>query len=595
MSNDADKVINKLKKIQKKKMANYKNIPVLDVLSNTEPGDTTLEVEGNSGPAVIEGMIDMINTTCQDNPDYEGCDNTKDDDGMENPLETLAKFIETTYDFMNALISVLALNVCLAILVADDKKNKIYTEVTHKRVLKQDIPKQQQLLRDSYNQMFTWRNFGKKKKKYQLMTVKDTVTVPSMNDFQEVKKHLSWFTAVTVSCYFVYNWYFLLIYENPIRFKNGPDTLDLSMQAMKERAKTNPVFVLFNIFFSCSWIFVAIVDQYFIKLPVSIITHYMNSTLCFCLFFFFCIQVCYYYPFFLKTFIVDSLRFNWKNTWIITMTTLAMVYYIINCLDPENPIPWITIFGISVILGIILFLVLGIFIGLFAAPVAGMFLFAYFFLYSNFAIFIYGIANVRNVFSIFGSIEEHAKVVKSKIKKGTDALPNTLMERFWLAVNDIMDFLYHYIFYVAYLIILFYASVDYQSKIESRTLKSGLILVNMTLLLIICTMCLSDFYSRFKHSSDFLIQSMMPSQTVDASVSTPESSITSISNLVSESDVKEKMNDLKHSLEKSASHVSNFFSGVMAKVSGNKPTTVAPTAVAPTAVAPTSVNPAVPN
>jgi MFS family permease len=206
---------------------------------------------------------------------------------------------------------------------------------------------------------------------------------------------------------------------------------------------------------------------------------------------------------------------------------------------------------------------------MFAAPIAGIFLFTFFFSYSFFAIFIYGLSNVRHISSLFLSIREHARMTKNKIRKGTDVLPNTPFERFWLAINEIVDFMYIYIFYIAYIIILIYAGRDYQKNVESAGLKTGLIGLTAMLICIFVVLCISDFYMRYRDITNPLIAAVTPVIPVVNPIHEKENSITNVGQVLKSKDVKEKLDHLSNQVNSTLSTSSNFFSKISSDLASN--------------------------
>jgi hypothetical protein len=128
-------------------------------------------------------------------------------------------------------------------------------------------------------------------------------------------------------------------------------------------------------------------------------------------------------------------------------------------------------------------------------PFVGIFIFLYVAIYSLFGIFIYAKPEL-GYYKLFDTLRKYAENTKHQIRIGTDCSPNTFFEKIMITINVIMDFLYTYLFYLAFLVMFLFSFYDYSVNIRSLPLKNGLMVMTGTLIAMISSFCINSFRLR---------------------------------------------------------------------------------------------------
>jgi len=138
-----------------------------------------------------------------------------------------------------------------------------------------------------------------------------------------------------------------------------------------------------------------------------------------------------------------------------------------------------------------------------------------------------------SIFGIFGhkwfnpfKTYEAFKEIYIFIKKG-ETHPETkpganlsFMQKFMVVFNNFCESLHRYILYIAYIIMLLVAMVDYYNKIDSVKLKTNMLIVSFTLILSFASLCVAGFMSHGLSEADDISGSVSEevSKAIDSSV-----------------------------------------------------------------------------
>lgn len=476
-------MIQKIKRVKKsrKPIENLQNIELFDTLSNTAGKERFIETLDNLSDKqdTNNSMTIDDDTTCADSR-YEGCDNGDKTANADDPRERLIRFINRMYEFFEAWFLFIAFVICIAVGVTSKTTKDGLNSLKRKSKQNQDkeLPKGKDELKtvDYYK-----KKFGTDVSKYNFL--------PTINDVNIVKKYVAWTFSILISCYVVFHLFFLMFYKNEIYAKEGVKIKDLSIDTLDPFIKP-----IVNYFLQYAWFFTDKFDKYAIVALPSITSLYLNSSLSFIFLFIFLIMFFYYYPFFLKQLFIDFIRFNTKNSavlltflFVFMLFLVDMFYSVPNRITAPEPIWYI---ALTVILRLII-------INFITIPLAGLFLTGYILLYGLFGIYIYNTSNDN--FKIFKDISKFAEDTKHNIRIGTDCSPNSFFEKIMITINLGMDFIYTYIFYLAFIVVLFVSLIDYSINISSTPLKNGLLLVTSSLILMFSCLCINSF--RLKSSA----------------------------------------------------------------------------------------------
>lgn len=473
-------MIQKIKKVKKsrKPIENLQNIELFDTLSNTtakerfiEPLDNLTDTQdaGNSMPIEYD-------TSCADSR-YEGCDNGDKYGNSDDPRERLIRFINRIYSFFESWFVFIAFVICVAVGITSKTAKDGLNSLKRKSKKTPDVPRGKEELKmiDFYK-----KKFGMDVSKYNFL--------PNINDVNIVKKYVAWTCSILISCYVVFHLFFLMFYKDELYMKEGVKLKDISVGTiqMESIGSSYSPGVFFLFFFQFSWFFTETFQHYaMVKLPKNA-SVYLNASLCFIFMFIGLIFFFYYYPNFMRELFIDIIKFNTKN-WIVNFMYIAVVILLI--MDLFNPLNYITgpiWYKINIVLFLRIIIILFI-----SVPFAGLFLPLYILFYGVCGIFLYN--TFTSNFQIFKDISKFAEDTKNQIRIGTDCSPNSFFEKIMITINLVMDFIYTYIFYLAFIVMLFVSLFDYSINISSNKLKNGLILITCALILMFSSLCINSF------------------------------------------------------------------------------------------------------
>lgn len=482
-------MIQKIKKVNKSKkpIENLKNIELFDTLSNTKRNERFIEPLDNLTDTQDAGNSMPIedDTTCADSR-YEGCDNGDKNADSDDPRERLIRFINQMYAFFDSWFLFIAFVICLAVgITAKTTKDGIKSLKKRKDAKIPDAPK---------------TNFDKKsvdyyKKKFGI-DVSSYNFLPNINDVNLVKKYVAWTSSILISCYVVFHLFFLMFYKDELYIKDGVELKDISVATiqMESIGSSYSPGVFFLFFFQFSWFFTETFQHYFmVKLPEKA-SVYLNASLCFIFIFIALIFFFYYYPNFMRELFIDMIKFNTKD-WVVNFMYIAVIVILI--MDLFNPLNYVAgpiWYKINFVLWLRIIIVLFI-----SVPFAGLFLSGYILFYGLCGIFLYN--TFTSHFQIFKDISKYAEDKKNQIRIGTDCSPNSFFEKIMITINLVMDFIYTYIFYLAFIIMFIVSLFDYSINISSTQLKNGLILVTCCFILMFSCLCINNF--RMKSAAKF--------------------------------------------------------------------------------------------
>ena len=129
-----------------------------------------------------------------------------------------------------------------------------------------------------------------------------------------------------------------------------------------------------------------------------------------------------------------------------------------------------------------------------SVPVGGVLLMLYVLFTSFFGIFAYSGFNPKE---IINKIIEINKFTSFKSKDYVSECDEpSIFDRFIRIINYISDFFYKYCFWIAFLYMLIYASVDYWQNIKAPLLKTSLLCINSMLILLFSVLCYTSYKSK---------------------------------------------------------------------------------------------------
>jgi len=312
------------------------------------------------------------------------------------------------------------------------------------------------------------------------------------NEVLVIQKYIGWFFSILLSCFVVFNWYFVMFYENS--FGKKVDLFDFSRHRLKTLSETNPFWEMLDFVIHFAVFFPEKLEQYTVKTIPWLVSTTFNSTLCFTLLFFFMILVFYNFANSARQFFIDIIMFNTKNSSVMLMYTFVVllfiasfliidftVKYAVHMVSLYNPFNFMYSFIIGTIRLIIILMV--------SVPLGGLFCMIYILFYSFFAIIHYSNWNFTDAYYMFKKISKYAEESKNSIHKGSNCKPNTLFEHIMNFINIIFDYIYQYSYYIAVIYMLIFATWDYFVNINNSSLKTSMIIINSIIIVICIQLC----------------------------------------------------------------------------------------------------------
>jgi membrane protein implicated in regulation of membrane protease activity len=489
--------IKKIHKSKKKVKWNYANIEPLEVLSNT-PKEGLQE-------GFQEGLS-MDNTTCEDDNDFMGCDNTK---AKNNVMGKVAAAIESFYAFFHTMFYYIALGVSMTAIYWVDN-----------------------ITGDERGNAFQYRNRNIRKQ-YEMnlgFALNPRMLMPSKADVKRVQLYVELFFSAAISCYFVYNWMFLLSYHDDVMYPNGVPVPEISIDnaekaaivalandttggitlegllrpflnkktirsavqfvdsktgadPLVENKVTKPYstgfYLIFLIFFKYAWVFIT-VPYYLLfvelrKLCKQKEFKFLNETISvpnlftkqmgFIFLYVFCIVLTFYSSATLKNFILNLIKGDiTKSPALLTIGGITTMYFIYSLFSVYNPVQYLLLIPFF---GVALIFLLYIIIMIYSPILASILLFFFFFSHSFFGGLMYG---GRNVFRIPEMIDDFTRMRTPVLDT------NSYTGSFVYIFKMILKFLFENIFYLVLAMIMIVALVDYFLHVSSKPLKYGMII-----------------------------------------------------------------------------------------------------------------------
>ena len=533
-----DNMIKRIKKVKKNKIQNnYRNIEVFDDFHDSNDNsdyNDNIVVEPNlsdnydhhesENQPTIESFIDPkdpgpyngdVYYDDEGNPhnfdinkpfDYEGIDQ-----GDKSNLFNIQKYLTNLIEYLYACVYLVNYIIAYTISVIFENDSLAYNaeqasmlmsenKDAAKAIAETTTKAQKRMIADFHKNKPFW--YAEKQ--------------PNISDVLLIMNFLNWFESITISIFAIFNWYYLMFYEEKNKegnYERIPVTEFFYGNNMKCSASGTisqlylpaELWYIINYFFLPSLFFLEYL-QYFIKdLLPSGFNMVFNQPLSFIIVFILLIIIFKYYAIVGKKNLIDVINGNTDNHLVKFMYFTIIIVLIMliisgesNCntdklskeqqksLAPdEDPINAaihtfekislkvisMVLSPITSIIGVIVFFILTVlrvtFCSIVCIPLAGILCMGFILFYSFFAIFI------KNPFNVLGKIQdilnfirEKDNIIKSKLEK-TDKF----FDKILLVLIEIVEFLYNHCFHIAYLILFIYTFATFLDKFKSSSLK----------------------------------------------------------------------------------------------------------------------------
>ena len=520
-----ESMVHKLKTVKKKKkkqLNNFKNIEELQNIHQITNNEDNIEQ-----PTIVEdfqqyayekySQHDIYKKNCDPNL-YDGCDSVNENkNNADDPRAKLIALINEAFSYVDKETYSLADTIRKALSFEEfTKKQK-----TPPKWLRDLQSKSKEVSYQagkigkgiSENERKKMQEADLKMKAYSLGIEPKDVTPEKLNelkftiqnegsDTMTLKKYMSWFLSIIVSCFAVYNWFFVMYYKDDN--DKRVDLFDISRRGLYQAKKNNYFLKLIYMFFQFAMFIPEKFELYFVKNIPDMFSKIMNPSFCFITLFFALIYFLNNCLGMAKMFIIDSIMLDLKNFIVAILNTIVVFLFGIHMVSFEFyfDIPYMVqeaqkmaIMSTVGILFMIFFRIIHFVIILFiSVPVGGVLLMLYVLFTSFFGIFAYSGFNPKE---IINKIIEINKFTSFKSKDYVSECDEpSIFDRFIRIVNYISDFFYKYCFWIAFLYMLIYASVDYWQNIKAPLLKTSLLCINSMLILLFSVLCYTSYKSK---------------------------------------------------------------------------------------------------
>jgi len=471
-------MIHKIKKINKekekrKKMHNYKNIKILENIH--EPfveGNYSSSGRGKDGteeapildPSAHITDAPFGSTTIPDD-NYEGIDAGDFGLSVDDPRQKIIDFINYVYD---------------AIQKFNYEKAK--------------------LLADAFSKN------------------KNGKSTANNSDVLILQKYVSLFESIFVAYFFAYNLFYATMYLD----KNGERipmfkivTDDIKNKSVKE---FQPYKVIL-FFFTYALYIAEFIQTILIDILPEYFTIFLNAPAFMILSFLSLIYIIEVFVPTLRTFLIDVIMLNTKNTFVnlayfyvlatyfidfmVIINISTFVYSVDNILQTfQSPLT-------SFILGIFRFIIIlsiSVPVGLALTIVLCLFYFTSIITYPLSTMNISKIMDTVNTVSNINAFIKKSFLLSFK----ADKKDLTVVEKAQIVFNIFFDFVNSYIFYIVFLIMLIVAMFDYKKHIYSAILRSNLMLISGTLIFLFTVLCIVGFVSKLDVDRTRLASDIIP-------------------------------------------------------------------------------------
>lgn len=464
----------KIKKIKKPKIKkeNYKNIEELeniyDIPSSSLPSSPAKIVEGLRSKSTNNDLDP--NFLGLPDKDFDGID-TPDKGNKDDPRVAVINILNKLYEQINKFNYTIALYIAKILSIADSNENNV-----------------SELLRKGANS----RKLNQKQK-------------DSKNDILIIQKYVGLFESVLVAFFATYNWFYIMFYyytnqdkENNIvndeKVGCRVDVPKLSSYYIQEqihqRADFLSIFYAFvNFFFIFALAFVEYLQSFMMKIIPDNLRSLLNYKGCFVGVFLLLIVFFFKFNVFIYNFLIAVLKGDTKNITVSLMYFFLLIIYFFGNYN-MGLLPKTLSYTVNSFMGFILSPITGfitaflrfIIVMLISVPLGAVACMLYMLINS-----LFGIMMNVNIFKYFGTFVR----INEFIKHNNDPLANVpkstedeIIYKVKSSYNNLIDFIYKYVFFIAYIVILVIAMIDYNNNITNSQLKFRLIIFSAIVIFI---------------------------------------------------------------------------------------------------------------
>lgn len=477
---DNFQIMNMKYKIKNSKKENYKNIeeleniydnPIIEGLKTKNTKKKTKKTDKNEKPQSESKSRDFDpNFLGLPDKDFDGVD-TPDKGNKDDPRVAVINILKKIYEWINKINYTIAFYISKTLSVSDSNEND-FAELTRK---------------GANSRKLNQKNNSK-------------------NDILVIQKYVGLFESVLVAFFATYNWFYIMFYyytsqENETNKQTGEDmtgkrvevpelTSYYIQERIHQRADFMSIFFAFvNFFFIFALAFVEYLQSFMMKIIPNNLKSIFNYKGCFVAVFVLFILFFFNFNVFIYNFLIAVLRGDTKDVIVSLMYFFLLVIYFFGNYNmgflPKTlgyTVNSFMGFIISPITGFISAFLRFIIVMLTSVPLGAIACILYMVINSLFGIMI----NV-DFFKYFGTFYR----INEFIRNNNDPEANTpksnedeFIYKVKSSYNKLIDFVYKYVFFIAYIIILVIAIIDYNDNITNNTLRLRLIILTAVFIFI---------------------------------------------------------------------------------------------------------------
>lgn len=419
---------------KKKKRYNYKNIEALENINDTQQ-------LGNDTAPIIEGL-QMIPIAKFDDNDWTGGDDIYEGTGTQTPTK---KTVGT------GIVSLIAEKIKVGI---------------------------------DYTAIFIANP----------LTKKDDYKTPLPRDAQVIRKYVVWGTALLIASISIYNWAFIMIYKDR---GNRIEVYDISRDRLKAASSDGKIFELLDFLLDIPTFFPEKLQEYMLNVIPDYATSYIGVIGFYVLLFVLMTTFFYTSAGSILTMISDIGTLNMNNKLLVLLYATSLLLYALSFFDVQlmttafSIVSLIAGFPTSLVRVVFANIFKIFFILMFAVPIAATMCFLYLFVFSFFAIIIFG--GFSNVFTTITDIDNYIKSKQIPIKPNTVCDPLSIFDRLFNLLYNIFNFIGLNVVKIGYIVMLLVSGIEYAKKIKHPVLKFVLIILNGLAIVLLGNMSYSSY------------------------------------------------------------------------------------------------------
>jgi len=463
----------KIKNSKNSKKENYKNIeeleniydnPIIEGLKSKNTKKKTKKTDKNEKPQSESKSRDFDpNFLGLPDKDFDGVD-SPDKGNKDDPRVAVINILKKIYKWINKINYTIAFYISKTLSVSDSNEND-FAELARK---------------GANSRKLNQKNDSK-------------------NDILVIQKYVGLFESILVAFFATYNWFYIMFYyytteDNETNKQTGEDMTGKRVEVpeissyyiqerIHQRADFLSIFYAFvNFFFIFALAFVEYLQSFMMKIIPDNLKSIFNYKGCFVGVFVLFILFFFNFNVFIYNFLIAVLRGDTKDVIVSLMYFFLLVIYFFGNYN-MGFLPKTLSYTVNSFMGFILSPITGfitaflrfIIVMLISVPLGALACMLYLLINSLFGIIIN--VNFFKYFETFYRINEFIRNNNDPEANTEKSNEDEFIYKVKSSYNKLIDFVYKYIFFIAYIIILVIAIIDYNSNITNNTLKLRLIIL----------------------------------------------------------------------------------------------------------------------